>query len=67
MNGYTIIVKSARAVLVVAVCLCVAGCAGDVWMTVYRLKGGYGRQDTEMRRRGDAEVWRNHQQGRGTE
>jgi hypothetical protein len=60
MNGYTI-TAVVRAALVVVVCLSLSGCvdvAGALWMARYRAKGGYVREDTEIRRRGDAEVWK---------
>jgi uncharacterized protein YceK len=45
MNGYTIIVKAARAVLVVVVCLLLSGCE-SLWLSAYRAQGGYGKEPT---------------------
>jgi hypothetical protein len=69
MKGYTMR-KAGRGLgllLCLVVCLVMAGCAGvaaELWMMRYRVKGGYQREDTEMRRRGDAEVLRDAEMGR---
>jgi hypothetical protein len=61
MNGYTITAAKLGSwglrLLVVVVCLfSTVGCAGDLWMYAYRVKGGYYKRDAEIRRMGDGEV-----------